>query len=42
MMNCEGCGRKWSWPNLWDYPGIFEGLSKTTKNLRIAGLLAEI
>jgi len=35
--------RKFSWPNLEQYIGIcLEGLSKSTKNLRIAGVLAEI
>jgi hypothetical protein len=43
MMNWEGCGRKQSWPNLRYYPNIFlEGLGKTTENLRIAILHAEI
>jgi hypothetical protein len=29
-MNCKGCGRKRSWPNLKYYPDIFlEGLNKT-------------
>jgi hypothetical protein len=42
-MNWKRCGRKWSWPNLRYYPDIcLEGLRKTTRNLRIAGLQAEI
>jgi hypothetical protein len=33
-MNWKGCGRKWSWPNLRYYLGIFlEGLRNTTKVL---------
>jgi hypothetical protein len=43
-MNWKGYGRKWSWPNLRYYPGIFlEGLWKTTKiSGRIAGLWREV
>jgi hypothetical protein len=34
MMNCKGYGRKGSWLNSKDYPGIrLEGLRKTTKTL---------
>jgi hypothetical protein len=37
-MNWKGCGRKWLWPNLRYYPGIFlEALRKTIKSpVRIA------
>jgi hypothetical protein len=32
MINCKGCGKKWSWPNLRHYPGMcLEGLRKTSK-----------
>jgi hypothetical protein len=43
-MNWKGYGRKRSWPNLRQYPGIFlEGLREITKNsVRIGGLQAEI
>jgi hypothetical protein len=42
-MNWKGYGRKWSWNNVRYYPGIFlEGLRKTVKNVRLAGLRAEI
>jgi hypothetical protein len=35
IMNREGCGRNWLWPNLRYYPGILlEGLRKTMKDLR--------
>jgi hypothetical protein len=35
--------RKFSWPNLKQYIDIYlEGLSKSTKNLGIAGVLADI
>jgi hypothetical protein len=41
-MNCKECGRKRSLPNL-RYPVIWlEGLRKTTDNLRIVDVLAEI
>jgi hypothetical protein len=34
MMNCEGCGRTQSWPNLSYHPyTCLEGLRKTTKYL---------
>jgi hypothetical protein len=44
MINWEGCGRKWPWPNLRYYPGIcLEGLRKTIKTSgKIAGLGVEI
>jgi hypothetical protein len=43
IINWKGYGRKRSWRNLRHYPGIcLEGLRKTTKNLRIAGLQAKI
>jgi hypothetical protein len=43
MMNWKECERKRLWPNLSYCPGIFlEGLGKTTKNLTITGLQAEI
>jgi hypothetical protein len=33
IMKWKGCGRKWSWPNLRFYLGIFqEELRKTMKN----------
>jgi hypothetical protein len=33
-MNLKGFGRKWSWPNLSHYPGIYlEGFRKTMENL---------
>jgi hypothetical protein len=42
-MNWKGHGRKWSWPNLRYYPGIFlEGLRKNMKELVIAILHADI
>jgi hypothetical protein len=42
-MNWKGCGRKGSWHSLRYYTGIFlEGLRKTIKSIRIAGLWAEI
>jgi hypothetical protein len=40
MLNGEGFGRKWSWPILRYYPGIYlEGLRRTTKkpSISIAG-----
>jgi hypothetical protein len=43
MINWKRFRRKRSWPILRYYLVIFvEGLRKTTKNLRIAGLSAEI
>jgi hypothetical protein len=34
IMNWNGCGRKWSWPNLRYYPsGCLKQLTKTMKNL---------
>jgi hypothetical protein len=43
IMNWKYCRRKRSWPNLRYYPGIcLEGLKRTTRLLRIAGLWAEI
>jgi hypothetical protein len=43
-MNCKGCGRKRSWPNLGYYPGIYlQGQRKITKTIvRIAGIQVEI
>jgi hypothetical protein len=35
-MNWKGCERKWSWPNLRHYTGIYlEGLRKTIKNCQV-------
>jgi hypothetical protein len=43
MSNRKGCGRKWSGIILRYYCGIFlEGLRRTTKNLRIAGVRPDI
>jgi hypothetical protein len=42
-MNWKEFGSKRSLSNFWNKEGIsLEGLSKTTKKLRITGLLAEI
>jgi hypothetical protein len=38
-MNWKGSGRKWLWPNLNYYSGMYmEGVRKTMKNLRQAGI----
>jgi hypothetical protein len=43
MMNWKGLGRKRPWPNFRLYSCIYlEGLTKITKNLRIANLWAEV
>jgi hypothetical protein len=43
MMNWKGYGRKRSWTNLRYYHSIcLEKLTKTMKDLRIAGMQAEI
>jgi hypothetical protein len=32
----KGCGRNWSWPNVWSYPGSYlQGIWKTTKHLSL-------
>lgn len=37
------CGKKWSWPNLKNYPGIFlEGMRTMKTSVRIAGVLVKI
>jgi hypothetical protein len=33
MMNCKGCGRTRSWPNLRYYPDIFLGTEENYENL---------
>jgi hypothetical protein len=42
-MTKKGYSRKWSWPNLRYHLGnCLDGLSKTTKTVRIAGLRAGV
>jgi hypothetical protein len=42
MIDCEGCGRKWSWPSL-RYYICLKGIRGTTNiSVTMVGVLAEI